>query len=1253
MNRRIVPALLAALCCLGAFLLLTLTPKSSSEIDSVDAEKANPVLTPDSGELAAMLDSSLAKISSNSEKGATKQQTPGTPEKNTEAGSDDRAITLAMSDEDRERLRLRKQFAEIASTPIQISRPAFDQLLSSERGDEVELPTNPPLAGTVSHNFLHNTGGRGFGIRLRDFPGAQFSVAVEPDGSISGHIVQQDNPDSFLVSSGPSQQEIVFEKTRTDHIVCAWKDENGNSKLGHLVAEPEEGEDTPEPAGEFMVPDLESRPGAPQVIYLDFDGEVVENTSWAGGARIDALPYAFPSRIPGIFKAMAEDFAPFNVNVTTVRATFDNANTANRCQVIFTPTKTAAPTAGGVAYLNSFGSSVNFMCWAFNAGEQSAGETGSHEVGHQLGLRHDGRSTTPDPEEYFRGHTHAPTGIKWGPIMGAAFGQDITHWSKGEYLLANNQEDDFLKIIDDLPYLPDDHAGGITNATNIATDISLTYDLNGRIGQTGDRDVFRLELKNKGGTVTANVDPTEDTYANLDLVLELLDSTGAVLNSAAPANNNNASLSVPNLPIGVYYIRVSGGGLGATGFAESGYNNYCSLGNYTLNGTYPFLLIPDPPDGLTATDGTSTDNVFINWNSTADTDGYRLYRSQNNDPATASVIADVTATSFTDTTALHNVTYYYWVKAYNLQGESDFSNGDTGFRRLPLPNTPGSVSATDGSSTAYTRVTWAIANFAYEYEVYRNDVNSTSGGTLLTTTSSTSYDDTTGTQGVVYYYYVRSINPEGSSGYSSVNSGFRRIPPPATPTGVSASDGTSATETTITWNSVPTAASYYVYRNTTNSSAGALNIGGTTGALTYSDTSGIAGSTYYYFVRAVNGEGFSGFSGGNSGFRLAVAPLAPSSIEASQGVFSDNIRISWAATAETVDYAIYRNSVNSISGAVRIQSQPGLIFYDNTAEPGRTYYYFVVSRNTVGSSPFSAAAIGYVGSEDPTDDLYENNDTLLNAHSLKSMEDEWLSSDDGKAIANDVDWFEVKTSSNGVRLDLIVSFEGETGPTGVKLYDSTGNEVATATDGVSSKVVSFEGASPSKSYYIAVEASEQSGIPYDITWSSLEAGESGIRLDGTVGGSSSSKRGEGIINPSAAGQTFSSLGKSYSTRRALFDVKNDSAVGEDVNTTSRAGTRFFKTSYYSLDNGIRENVTAEVVSVGRTVSLEAQGKAYYEASVTPTKALKSHRIGTHYLAMKSTSVTSPAVSDTTRFHVIKLKKPKKTNNKNSRKRSRR
>lgn len=1153
--------------------------------------------------------------------------------------------TLGLSDIDAELLKKRQQFSKIAPKPVTFAKSELEKLFLAEKGDEVELPTEPPLRGIVSHNHLHETGGRGFGIRLNDYDGAQFSIAAEPDGTISGHIVQKENVDSFLVSTDAAKEQVVLEKTRADNVVCSWEDRNRKSFLGHLLAEPLEGESEEpeiEPGEQFMVPALESRPGAARVIYLDFDGEVVEGTSWAGGDRIDAEAYRFPSRIPFIFKAMAEDFSPFNVNVTTVRSIFDNADTDKRCMVIFTPTNTAAPGAGGVAYLNSFGSSVNYMCWAFNSGQQVAGETGSHEVGHQLGLRHDGRNTTPDREEYFYGHTHNPTGVSWGPIMGAAFNIDVTHWSKGDYTLANNSEDDYTKMIDDIPYIADDHGDTLGAATDIPTDISLTYNQNGRIGTPSDVDVFRLVL-NKAGTVTANADPEEDTYINLDIELEFLDSTGAVIASHAPDGQMNASLTVPGLDVGTYYIRVSGGGLGDTEFAEDGYNDYGSLGKYTLSGTYPFLLIPGIPDGLTATDGVSTDNVFVSWNSSEDTDGYRVYRSENNDSGTAVEIADVTATSYTDTTALHNVVYYYWVLAYNVQGSSDFSATDTGYRRLPLPSTPSGVSATDGSSTAYTRISWSIANFAYEYEVYRNTVNSTSGGSLLTTTSSTTFDDTTGTQGTTYYYYVKSVNPEGESGFSNINSGFRRIPPPQTPGGLSATDGTSPTETVITWNSVALAASYYVYRNTSNTAGGAINIGGTTGALTYSDTTGIAGAFYFYFVRAQNDQGFSGYSAGDSGFRQPVPPVPPTGVDASKGDFLNNVRVNWSPTPDTLDYSVYRSPDRSFDSAVFLFKQTGEIFYDNQAESGRTYYYFVVANNAVGSSEPSGSAIGYTGEEDEADDEYENNDIVQNAHSLKSMEDEWLSSDDGEGVANDTDWYEVKTDSDGNRLDVIVSHDrGENGLQ-IALFDEHGTEVTPGESEESAQVISYDSASPSTSYYLSVETTGRQGIPYDVFWSSLGAGETGLSVDGTIGFSSAYMRGEGIKNSSGAGQTISHRSRSRGTRSALFSLTNDSAVTEEFVTTSTPGSSKFTVWYFKNENGNVSNVTSQIITSGESTVLSPLSSADIRAYVKPRGKLRKKRRGGHkggriYLVSRTASVSDTTVSDTNRFHVQKLKK---------------
>ena len=74
-------------------------------------------------------------------------------------------------------------------------------------------------------------------------------------------------------------------------------------------------------------------------------------------------------------------------------------------------------------------------------------EAASHEIGHNLGLSHDGTST----QGYYGGQG------AWAPIMGVGYSYSISQWSKGEYFDANNQEDD-LQIIQNhgATLVPDD-----------------------------------------------------------------------------------------------------------------------------------------------------------------------------------------------------------------------------------------------------------------------------------------------------------------------------------------------------------------------------------------------------------------------------------------------------------------------------------------------------------------------------------------------------------------------------------------------------------------------------------------------------------------------------------------------------------------------------------------------------------------------------------------------------------------------------
>lgn len=73
---------------------------------------------------------------------------------------------------------------------------------------------------------------------------------------------------------------------------------------------------------------LRSRRGAPRIIYLDFNGHTTVNTSWADGGVVDIRGFDIDGkgntwndeerrRIIAIHRAVSEDFAGFDVDVTT------------------------------------------------------------------------------------------------------------------------------------------------------------------------------------------------------------------------------------------------------------------------------------------------------------------------------------------------------------------------------------------------------------------------------------------------------------------------------------------------------------------------------------------------------------------------------------------------------------------------------------------------------------------------------------------------------------------------------------------------------------------------------------------------------------------------------------------------------------------------------------------------------------------------------------------------------------------------
>ena len=347
---------------------------------------------------------------------------------------------------------------------------------------------------------------------------------------------------------------------------------------------------------------LHSRPGAKRTIYLNFKGATVAGTAWNGSATsvtalpfdLDGLPYTFNTaelqRIQGIWQRVAEDYAPFDVNVTTQAPAPDLLSRSGTADTVFGTTVLITSRSGvyscncgGVAYLGVFDDTSDFykpalvFYDALGAGnEKYVAEAITHEAGHNMGLSHDGTSTMG----YYQGQGSGATG--WAPIMGVGYYQALTQWSKGEYAGANNLQDDYAVMQSNgLPLRADDHGNTAATATVLTGTTSggiSTLASQGVIEQPGDVDVFAFTAA--AGTASFNVAPAARA-ANLDLAVTLRNAAGNLLASANPADALNATFSLLLPAAGTYYLAVQGTGKGDP--LTTGYSNYGSVGQYSVS----------------------------------------------------------------------------------------------------------------------------------------------------------------------------------------------------------------------------------------------------------------------------------------------------------------------------------------------------------------------------------------------------------------------------------------------------------------------------------------------------------------------------------------------------------------------------------------------------------------------------------------------------------------------------------------------
>jgi Bacterial pre-peptidase C-terminal domain/Metallo-peptidase family M12B Reprolysin-like len=347
---------------------------------------------------------------------------------------------------------------------------------------------------------------------------------------------------------------------------------------------------------------LHSRASARHVIFLDFDGMTVTNTAWnqsygaslvAAPWDLDGIPASFSdtekNTIQMIWQHVAADYAAFDVDVTTEDPGVDALSRTTSTddfygtRALITPSTPITCGCAGIAYVGTFNGvgAANYQpAWAFvNGFASNAEQVGlvvSHEVGHNLGLSHDGTATA----SYYQGQ-----GV-WSPIMGSSW-RPLATWSNGEYAGGSNLEDDVAIIAaNGAPTLPDDFGNTPANATSVLAGTTV----NGVISTRSDTDAFRFTTTGGNVTVAAS---TVDPGGNLDIQLTLVNSAGVTVATANPvttlvAGNSyataglNASIT-QTLTAGTYSVLIDGSGQGD--WRIDGYSDYGSIGSYTVGVT--------------------------------------------------------------------------------------------------------------------------------------------------------------------------------------------------------------------------------------------------------------------------------------------------------------------------------------------------------------------------------------------------------------------------------------------------------------------------------------------------------------------------------------------------------------------------------------------------------------------------------------------------------------------------------------------
>lgn len=600
------------------------------------------------------------------------------------------------------------------------------------------------------------------------------------------------------------------------------------------------------------VPAYSSLPSAAKIIYLDFDGNT--ESSWGSYSNVVTPEFntdgqagfsaAELQKIYDIWRVVAEDYSPFNINVTTV----DPGSYANGVAIkVSIGAGNWFGAAGGVGYINGFTNSASNTVFVFNQylanNAKYIGDAASHEAGHAFGLQHQSAySGATKTADYYSG-----SGDGRAPIMGNSYSATRGLWWNGQSTSSTTYQDDMsvlARSANGFGYRADDYGSSADTAFSLIAN-GTTIGASGVITQTTDKDFFAFSTA--AGSVSISL--TVPSFNNLDGRLELWSADGlTLLASSDPSNSFGGSITM-NLAAGEYLIAVASHG------------SYGDVGQYTLSGTIVAGYVPPTPvtvlgpSNFSATAvGTTT---TLSWFDNADNEtGYVVERSTNANftgATTINLAAD--ATGYTDANLAADTTYFYRVTATDGTVFSASASGSTSTQPAPVV-----VTAT-AAGTSSVNVAWTNPNTEAGFRIDR----STDGGETWTTivhvgANVTSMTDTGLSAGTNYAYRVASLNDAGAATSATA---FATTAPSLVPLapGNLTYTALKRTSITLTWTDNASNETGYIVQRSANGGRSWSTVATLKSNVTQRTVSGLSrNKTYSFRVMARNGHGPSAWS---------------------------------------------------------------------------------------------------------------------------------------------------------------------------------------------------------------------------------------------------------------------------------------------------------------------------------------------------------------------------------------------------------